>query len=145
MKEMWQDAMLEAFHETSRRLGMFLPKLLALLTFVALGVVAGWLVKTLLMRLLSAIRFDAFCERMGLMPKLARARVILRHEAAARTAHRQAVRASSRGYRHPSRGVCAADPVNRCSAHPASGAESPPPTHPRRMLAVGSANRQMRA
>lgn len=76
MKEMWQDAMLEAFHETSRRLGLFVPKLLALLTFLALGLVAGWLVKTLLMRLLSALRFDSFCERMGLMPTLARAGVL---------------------------------------------------------------------
>jgi hypothetical protein len=76
MKEMWQDAMLEAFHETSRRLGLFLPKLLALLTFLALGMVAGWLVKVLLMRLLSALRFDAFCERMGLMQALARAGVV---------------------------------------------------------------------
>ena len=76
MKEMWQDAMLEAFHETSRRLGLAFPKLLALLTFLALGVVAGWLVKMLLMRLLSALRFDALCERMGLMPALARAGMI---------------------------------------------------------------------
>jgi hypothetical protein len=73
MNEMWQDAMLEAFRETSRKLGLFLPKLLALLTFLALGVLAGWLVKTLLMRLLSALRFDAFCERLGLMPALVRA------------------------------------------------------------------------
>jgi hypothetical protein len=76
MKEMWQDAMLEAFHETSRRLGLFLPKLLALLTFLALGVFAGWLVNMLLMRLLSALRFDAFCERMGLTPALVRAGVV---------------------------------------------------------------------
>jgi len=73
---MWEDAMLEAFHETSRRLGLFLPKLLALITFLVLGVVVGWLVKLLLMRVLSAVRFDAFCERMGLMPALARAGVV---------------------------------------------------------------------
>ena len=76
MKEMWQDAMLEAFFETSRRLGLFLPKLLALLTFLTVGLVAGRLVKMLLMRLLSALSFDAFCERMGLMPALARAGVV---------------------------------------------------------------------
>jgi hypothetical protein len=76
MKEMWQDAMLEAFFETSRRLGLFLPKLLALLTFLAVGLLAGRLVKMLLMRLLSALRFDAFCERMGLMLALARAGVV---------------------------------------------------------------------
>jgi hypothetical protein len=76
MKEMWQDAMLEAFRETSRRLVLFLPKLLALLTFLALGLLAGWLVKMLLMRVLLALRFDAFCERLGLMPALARAGVL---------------------------------------------------------------------
>jgi hypothetical protein len=76
MKEMWENAMLEAFHETSLRLGLVLPKLLALFTFLALGVVGGWLVKMLLMRVLLALRFDAFCERMGLMPALARAGVI---------------------------------------------------------------------
>ena len=76
MKEMWQDAMLEAFRETSRRLGLFLPKLLALLTFLVLGAVVGWLVKLLLVRLLSAVRFDAFCERLGLIPALARAGMV---------------------------------------------------------------------
>ena len=54
---------------------MVLPKLLALLTFLVLGAAAGWLVKMLLMRLLSALRFDAFCERMGLVPALTRAGV----------------------------------------------------------------------
>jgi hypothetical protein len=38
---MWQEAMLEAFRETTLRIAHFLPKLLALLTFLALGVVAG--------------------------------------------------------------------------------------------------------
>ena len=76
MKEMWEDAMLEAFHETSRRLGLFLPKLLALITFLVLGVVVGWLVKMLLMRVLSAVRCDAYCERMVMMPALARAGVV---------------------------------------------------------------------
>lgn len=73
MKEMWQEAMVEAFRETSKRLALFLPKLLALITFLALGVAAGWTVKFLLMRLLSALRFDALCERVGLTSALARA------------------------------------------------------------------------
>jgi hypothetical protein len=63
---MWQEAMLEAFRETTLRIAHFLPKLLALLTFLALGVAAGWLVKVLLLRLLRAFRFDALCERFGL-------------------------------------------------------------------------------
>ncbi len=75
MKEMWQEAMVEAFRETSKRLALFLPKLLALVTFLALGAAAGWMVKFLLMRLLAALRFDALCERMGLIPALARAGV----------------------------------------------------------------------
>lgn len=75
MKEMWEEAMVEAFRETSKRLGLFLPKLLALLTFLALGAAAGWLMRALLIRLLSAVRFDAFCQRVGLMPALARAGV----------------------------------------------------------------------
>jgi hypothetical protein len=75
MSEMWREAMAEAFRDTSMRLALLLPKLLALVTFLVLGVAAGWLVKFLLLRLLSAVRFDAFCERMGLWPALTRAGV----------------------------------------------------------------------
>ncbi|HJT18825.1 MAG TPA: hypothetical protein VJ746_00050 [Nitrospira sp.] len=75
-KEMWENAMVEAFRETSLRLALFLPKLLAFLSFLVLGVLAGWLVKALLLRLMSALRFDAFCERLGLMPALVRAGVV---------------------------------------------------------------------
>ncbi len=73
MSILWQDAMLEAFRETTLRIAHFLPKLLALLTFLALGVAAGWLVKVLLLRLLRAFRFDALCERFGLGSSLAKA------------------------------------------------------------------------
>lgn len=73
MSILWQDAMLEAFRETTLRIAHFLPKLLALLTFLALGVAAGWLVKVLLLRLLRAFRFDALCERFGLGSSLGNA------------------------------------------------------------------------
>ena len=73
MSTMWQEAMLEAFRETTLRIAHFLPKLLALLTFLALGLAAGWLVKVFLMRVLRAFRFDALCERFGLGPALAKA------------------------------------------------------------------------
>jgi hypothetical protein len=73
MSILWQDAMLEAFQETTLRIAHFLPKLLALLTFLALGLAAGWLVKFLLLRLLRAFRFDALCERFGLGSSLAKA------------------------------------------------------------------------
>jgi hypothetical protein len=60
-----QEAMLEAFRETTLRVAHVLPKLLVLLTFLALGLAAGWLVKFLFLRVLWAFRFDALCERFG--------------------------------------------------------------------------------
>jgi hypothetical protein len=73
MSEMWQEAMVEAFHEMTRRSALFLPKLMAMVTFLLLGLAMGWVVKLLLMRILKAIRFDALCERMGLTPALTKA------------------------------------------------------------------------
>ena len=73
MSILWQEAMLEAFRETTLRIAHFLPKLLALLTFLALGLAAGWLVKVLLLRLLRAFHFDALCERFGVGSTLAKA------------------------------------------------------------------------
>ena len=55
MSILWQEAMLEAFRETTLRIAHFLPKLLALLTFLALGVAAGWLVKVLLLACLKGV------------------------------------------------------------------------------------------
>ena len=73
MSMLWQEAMLEAFRETTMRMAHLLPKLLALLTFLALGLAIGWLVKVFLLRVLRAFRFDALCERFGLGSSLAKA------------------------------------------------------------------------
>ena len=73
MSMLWQEAMLEAFRETTMRMAHLLPKLLALLTFLALGLAVGWLVKIFLLRVLRAFRFDALCERFGLGSSLAKA------------------------------------------------------------------------
>jgi hypothetical protein len=73
MSMLWQEAMLEAFRETTMRMAHLLPKLLALLTFLALGLAVGWLVKVFLLRVLRAFRFDALCERFGLGSSLAKA------------------------------------------------------------------------
>lgn len=73
MSMLWQEAMLEAFRETTMRIAHLLPKLLALLTFLALGLAVGWLVKFFLLRVLRAFRFDALCERFGLGSSLAKA------------------------------------------------------------------------
>ena len=73
MSMLWQEAMLEAFRETTMRMAHLLPKLLALLTFLALGLAVGWLVRFFLLRVLRAFRFDALCERFGLGSSLAKA------------------------------------------------------------------------
>ena len=72
MSTLWQEAMIEAFRETTLRIAHLLPKLLALLTFLALGLAVGWLIKVLLLRLLRAFHFDAMCERFGLGSSLAK-------------------------------------------------------------------------
>ena len=72
MSTLWQEAMIEAFRETTLRIAHLLPKLLALLTFLGLGLVVAWLIKFLLLRLLRAVRFDAICDRFGLGSSLAK-------------------------------------------------------------------------
>jgi|SRR5687768_2314393 hypothetical protein len=73
MSEMWQEAMIAAFRETTSRGVLFLPKLMAMVTFLLLGLAMGWLMKLLLLRILYVVRFEAFCERMGLTPALVKA------------------------------------------------------------------------
>jgi hypothetical protein len=73
MSEMWQQAMVEAFRETSKRVALFLPKLLALLTFILVGLLVGRLIRFLVLRILKAVRFDQLCERMGMTSALAKA------------------------------------------------------------------------
>jgi mechanosensitive ion channel-like protein len=73
MSAMWQEAMIEGFRETMKRIALFLPKLTALLTFLVLGLAMGWLVKVLLLRTLKTVRFDQLCERLGVTPALGKA------------------------------------------------------------------------
>ena len=65
MSEMWERAMVDAFREMMRRVVLFMPKFMALLTFLVLGLVAGWLMKVLLLRILKAVRFDACVSGWG--------------------------------------------------------------------------------
>jgi hypothetical protein len=73
MSEMWQEAMVAAFREMTSRGVLFLPKLMAMVTFLLLGLVMGWFTKLLLMRVLHVVRFQILCERLGLAPALAKA------------------------------------------------------------------------
>jgi len=72
MNEMWREAVVAGFGETMKRIVLFLPKIMALVTFLVLGLAIGWLVKFLLLRMLKTIRFDQLCERLGLAPALAK-------------------------------------------------------------------------
>jgi len=73
MNDVWVEAMVEAFRDMMIRVALFLPKLLALFSFILLGVVVGWAVKSALQRLLKAVRIDALSERWGIQAALAKA------------------------------------------------------------------------
>jgi hypothetical protein len=75
MNELWQEAILVAVRNTGKRLALFLPNLLAMMTLVVLGLVAGWIVKSLLHRILLALKFDPLCERWGVSQAMAKAGV----------------------------------------------------------------------
>jgi hypothetical protein len=75
MSELWRDTMIAGFRDTVMQILLVLPRLLALATFVALGLLMAWLVKQLTVRLLTAFRFDRLCERFGLNKPLAQAGV----------------------------------------------------------------------
>ncbi len=73
MSDLWGDAMVEAFRDMMKRLALFLPKLLALASFIVLGIVVGLMIKAILQRLLRAARVDVFSERWGLQAALSKA------------------------------------------------------------------------
>ena len=73
MNDVWGQAMVEAFSDMMKRVALFLPKLLASLSFILLGVIVGWVIKAALQRLLKAVRIDALSERWGLQAALAKA------------------------------------------------------------------------
>ena len=73
MSDLWGDAMVEAFRDMMKRMALFLPKLLALASFILLGIVVGLAIKAVLQRLLRAARVDALSERWGLQAALTKA------------------------------------------------------------------------
>lgn len=75
MSDLWGEAMMEAFRDMMKRLVLFLPKLLALASFILLGVLVGLIIKVILQRLLRAARVDVLSERWGLQAALGRAGV----------------------------------------------------------------------
>ncbi|MFN3476616.1 MAG: mechanosensitive ion channel family protein [Candidatus Methylomirabilales bacterium] len=75
MSELWREAMIEAVRNTLKRIALFLPNLLAMLTLLVIGLGIGWIAKGLLLRILRAVRFDPLCERWGLSQALLKAGV----------------------------------------------------------------------
>jgi hypothetical protein len=73
MNDVWGEAMVEAFRDMMKRVGLVLPKLLALLSFILLGVIVGLAIKAVLQRLLKAVRLDVLSEKWGLQTALAKA------------------------------------------------------------------------
>jgi hypothetical protein len=73
MSNVWGDAMVEAFRDMMKRIALLLPKLLALISFILLGLVVGLAIKAILTRVLKAVRIDTLSERWGLQAALSRA------------------------------------------------------------------------
>ncbi len=73
MNDIWAEAMVEAFRDMMKHVALFFPKLLALVSFIVLGVVIGHAVKAVLQRLLKALRIDVLSERWGLQAALVKA------------------------------------------------------------------------
>ncbi|MDP2381484.1 MAG: hypothetical protein Q8N00_01635 [Nitrospirota bacterium] len=73
MNDVWGEAMVEAFRDMMKRVALFLPKLLALFSFILLGIIVGWAIKAVLQRLLKAVQLDALSERWGIQAALTKA------------------------------------------------------------------------
>ncbi len=66
MNELWQKAIVEPLGRLQQQVLDYLPNLFLAVFVLVVGLVAAWLVKEIVSRLLRAVRFDRLCERMGL-------------------------------------------------------------------------------
>ncbi|MDH4078775.1 MAG: hypothetical protein OEU68_03055 [Nitrospira sp.] len=73
MGNVWGDAIVEAFRDMMMRMALLLPKLLALMSFIVVGILVGLTMKAVLQHLLRAARVDVLSERWGLQASLAKA------------------------------------------------------------------------
>ena len=73
MSDVWGEAIVEAFRDMMMRMALFLPKLLALTSFIVLGILAAVTTRAVLHHLLRAARVDVLSERWGLQASLAKA------------------------------------------------------------------------
>ena len=73
MGQVWQELFAESFRETMHGIAVFLPRIMVMLMLFVIGVLVGWIVKVLLLRVLRTLRLDAVSERAGLALALQRA------------------------------------------------------------------------
>ena len=73
MGQLWQELFAESFRETMHGIAVFLPRIMVMLMLFVIGVLVGWIVKVLLLRVLRTLRLDAVSERAGLALALQRA------------------------------------------------------------------------
>jgi len=73
MGQIWQELFAESFRETMHGIAVFLPRIMVMLVLFVIGVLVGWIVKVLLLRVLRTLRLDAASERLGLALALQRA------------------------------------------------------------------------
>src|SRR5437773_4110220 len=73
MGQIWQELFAESFRETMHGIAVFLPRIMIMLMLFVIGVLVGWIVKVLLLRVLRTLRLDAVSERAGLALALQRA------------------------------------------------------------------------
>jgi hypothetical protein len=72
MKQWWESTFFDPLRGFLVQLGDFLPHLLAMIVIVTLGILAAWVVKFMIFRLLRAIKFDQLCGRTGVSQTLAK-------------------------------------------------------------------------
>ena len=72
MRETWTDILISSFREVMQHLSVAAPRLLALVTLLLVGWVAGIVARRLTVRLLRAADFDGRCGRWGLTASLVR-------------------------------------------------------------------------
>lgn len=65
MKELWQTAFIYPIVEFLKELVQFLPHLFAMAVILALGILVAWIVKFVVFRLLTTMKFDQYSGRVG--------------------------------------------------------------------------------
>ena len=56
----------EPISEVFLKFKSFLPNFLAMLTIIVMGVFLAWLAKKIVIKVLNALKFDSWCDRMGI-------------------------------------------------------------------------------